>query len=233
MKRTILFSTFAAVIITLAALLVFSAVAQEKPGEQEADNPLSASDDEPAQPPEKKPEPVKAPVVKITNPRGGWTSERIIDVKGTVSDANITRLTLVVNGVPMTIRASGGSFTSKLVLSPGANTIQAIASNAAGVGRDAVSTYAKVPAKDMKITLTWDTDRTDIDMHVTDPAKEECYYQHKSTKMGGNLDVDVQNGFGPETFTLAHAVRGKPLGRYPIRGHVKRAARDAPRRAHA
>jgi uncharacterized protein YfaP (DUF2135 family) len=166
--------------------------------------------------------------VKITNPRGGWTSERIIDVKGTVSDANITRLTLVVNGVPMTILASGGSFTSKLVLSPGANCIQAIAANAGGVGRDAVSTYAKVPAKDMKITLTWDTDGTDIDMHVTDPTKEECSYQHKSTKMGGNLDVDVTNGFGPETFTLAQAVRGKyliELNYYSSQGHAQTACR--------
>jgi uncharacterized protein YfaP (DUF2135 family) len=61
----------------------------------------------------------------------------------------------------------------------------------------------------MKVTLTWDTDATDVDLHVTDPAGEECFYSHTSTKMGGNLDVDITTGFGPETFTLARAERGK------------------------
>ncbi|TET32760.1 MAG: DUF2135 domain-containing protein [Planctomycetota bacterium] len=175
--------------------------------------------------PEKKVEP---PTVKITEPHGGWTSERIVTVKGTVSDQTIARLKLVVSGVPMTIRSSGGNFEAKLVLSPGSNCIQAIAKNKGGVGRDSTTIFAMVPRKDMKVTLTWDTDGTDIDMHITDPKKEECFYSHKETRMGGNLDVDITSGFGPETFTLANAERGKYLIEakyYSSSGHAQTACR--------
>jgi uncharacterized protein YfaP (DUF2135 family) len=163
----------------------------------------------PAQP--ENPAPKVAPVVKIESPRGGWTGERIIDVTGTVSDTSVKTLAVVVNGTPLTIKTEGGKFLTKIVLSPGQTTIQAIAGNEYGIGRDSVSLYADAPAKDLKITLTWDTNATDVDLHVTDPAGEVCFYSHKETKAGGNLDTDVTTGYGPETFTLAQAARGKYL----------------------
>lgn len=39
-------------------------------------------------------------------------------------------------------------------------------------------------------------------MHVTDPNGEECWYGHMDTEIGGELDVDDTDGYGPENFTL-------------------------------
>ncbi len=149
------------------------------------------------------------PTVEIVQPRGGWSSGRIIELKGTVSDESLARVTLVVNGYERSIDANGGQFAATIVVSRGANGIEVVAGNESGEGRDSVSFFSDVPPVDMQVILSWDTDGTDIDLHVIDPSSEECYYGHRLTKMGGKLDVDDTDGFGPEVFTLANAVSGK------------------------
>ena len=76
---------------------------------------------------------------------------------------------------------------------------------------------------DLLVTIMWNTDGTDVDLHVIDPNKEECYYQHQTTKIGGRLSDDVTAGYGPEMFRLDKAVPGK----YDIR--VKYFSSDANR----
>ena len=36
----------------------------------------------------------------------------------------------------------------------------------------------KLPACDLRVVLTWDTDATDIDLHVVEPSGEEVYFEH-------------------------------------------------------
>lgn len=62
---------------------------------------------------------------------------------------------------------------------------------------------------DMKIYLTWDTDRSDVDLWVTNPSGEKVFYSHKEGKFGGRLFGDVTNGYGPESFTATKASPGK------------------------
>jgi tetratricopeptide (TPR) repeat protein len=62
---------------------------------------------------------------------------------------------------------------------------------------------------DIKIYLTWDTDRSDVDLWVVNPAGEKVFYSHKKGKFGGRLFGDVTNGYGPESFTAAKAQRGE------------------------
>ena len=62
---------------------------------------------------------------------------------------------------------------------------------------------------DIRVVLSWSTDSTDIDLHVTDPANEECFYGHKNTLIGGRYPHDFTQGFGPEEFMLKRAVNGK------------------------
>jgi hypothetical protein len=76
---------------------------------------------------------------------------------------------------------------------------------------------------DLVVIITWNTDRTDVDLHVTDPAGEECRYDHPDTKLGGHITRDVTQGYGPEMFTLPKAAAGK----YQVR--VKYYAEDANR----
>ncbi len=67
----------------------------------------------------------------------------------------------------------------------------------------------KESEKDLLITISWNTDNTDIDLHVIEPSGEECYYSHPKTKSGGQLTKDVTTGYGPEMYTLTEAKKGK------------------------
>ncbi|HEY0484222.1 MAG TPA: tetratricopeptide repeat protein [Kofleriaceae bacterium] len=61
---------------------------------------------------------------------------------------------------------------------------------------------------DIKIYLTWDTDKSDVDLWVTNPAGERVFYEHKAGKFGEALYDDVTTGYGPESFTAPHARPG-------------------------
>jgi tetratricopeptide (TPR) repeat protein len=61
---------------------------------------------------------------------------------------------------------------------------------------------------DIKIYLTWDTDRSDVDLWVTTPAGEKVYYQNKRGSGGESLFDDVTTGYGPESFTARKARAG-------------------------
>ncbi len=64
------------------------------------------------------------------------------------------------------------------------------------------------PQNDLVITMMWNTDETDVDLHVTEPTGETCWYQNKTTKCGGQITDDITNGFGPEMYTLKNAPDG-------------------------
>jgi tetratricopeptide (TPR) repeat protein len=61
---------------------------------------------------------------------------------------------------------------------------------------------------DIRVTIDWNHNDTDIDLHVIDPMLEECFYRHTTTKIGGKISEDMTQGFGPEEFTLKRAVKG-------------------------
>ncbi|WP_420151510.1 YfaP family protein [Spirosoma sp.] len=66
---------------------------------------------------------------------------------------------------------------------------------------------------DLQINLTWDTNSTDVDLHVLDPNGEEIYYSRKRSSTGGELDRDDTNGFGPENIFWRNEL---PDGNYKI-----------------
>lgn len=150
----------------------------------------------------------QVPKVKITDPAGGQCSKRIVIIKGTISDTTITRAYIVINSSSNLFDVKNGIFSYSVVLAPGENIIQIIAENKHGIGRDSIAIYSQVTKRDVKIIMTWDT-ATDIDLHVIDPAGEETYYSSKESKIGGHLDHDDTDGFGPETFMLSNAIDGK------------------------
>jgi hypothetical protein len=76
---------------------------------------------------------------------------------------------------------------------------------------------------DVLISITWNTDNTDVDLHVIEPSGEEVYYSHPNSKAGGHLTRDVTQGYGPEMYVLKKAPRGK----YTVR--AKYFASDASR----
>jgi hypothetical protein len=76
---------------------------------------------------------------------------------------------------------------------------------------------------DIKVYLTWDTDRTDVDLWVINPRGERIYYRHKKGKLGGALYDDVTDGYGPESFTASKATPGT----YVIKVHYYSGNRGA------
>ena len=68
---------------------------------------------------------------------------------------------------------------------------------------------------DLRITLAWDADETDVDIHVTEPSGEEAYYGHRFTAAGGRVSEDITDGFGPELYETRQAQDGV----YEIRAH--------------
>jgi Ca-activated chloride channel homolog len=63
-------------------------------------------------------------------------------------------------------------------------------------------------AAELQVEVMWDTNYTDIDLHVTEPSGEVVSYQHVRSKQGGTLHDDVTSGFGPETYTLPRMESG-------------------------
>ncbi|MHA4807256.1 VIT domain-containing protein [Flavitalea flava] len=68
--------------------------------------------------------------------------------------------------------------------------------------------FANMPV-DIRVVLNWNMNDTDIDLWVTDPAGEKCYYSHRNTEIGGRISNDFTRGLGPEQFMLKKAVKGK------------------------
>ena len=148
------------------------------------------------------------PAITLVSPRDGVSTDRIIRVSGSVSDPSVRQVTVVYNGAAYTAHARDGSFTRNLVASPGPGVIEVYARTPRGAAKATVSLLSRVPRNQVQVVMGWDADDCDLDLSVTDPRGEVCDYTHRETAAGGSLDVDVTDGYGPETFTSTHAVPG-------------------------
>lgn len=59
-----------------------------------------------------------------------------------------------------------------------------------------------------RVILTWDTDNCDIDLWVTEPNGEKCFYSHNQTQGGGHMSRDFTQGFGPEEYVIRQTQNG-------------------------
>ena len=64
---------------------------------------------------------------------------------------------------------------------------------------------------DVRITLSWDADLTDVDLWVIEPTGEKAFYSNPQTMIGGNVSRDFTQGYGPEEYCLRKAPQGKYL----------------------
>ena len=158
------------------------------------------------------------PTLTIEAPAAGWTTSRIVTVSGRATHTNELG-TLTVNGVERPLPLTEGRFESTFALGRGPNAIEIVAPAADGQSppaRAQMHLYAKVPRVDLQILLFWDTDKTDVDLHVTEPSGEVINYTHTvSAKTGGRLDRDDTDGYGPEVYSVGSA----PSGTYTINAH--------------
>ena len=72
---------------------------------------------------------------------------------------------------------------------------------------------------DLRATLSWDADNTDIDLWITDPNGERAFYGNPLTYQGGRMSKDITSGYGPEEFSLKRAKPGKYVVQAQFYGH--------------
>jgi uncharacterized protein YfaP (DUF2135 family) len=178
--------------------------------------------------------------ILITSPKGGWrdTSGKKIkysqevhypDVKvSTPEDQPDSGLiegkilgadkghkkpyTLVINGNAMPLKVEDGSFQRPYSFGTGANSLKIISPD--GKAESKVQFYdvnkTGFPAR-IRVSLSWDVDQTDIDLHVVTPDGGHCYYGNRKLENGSALDVDVTTGYGPEIFSSPGSSKGTYL----------------------
>ena len=80
---------------------------------------------------------------------------------------------------------------------------------------------------DVAALIFWNTDGTDVDLHVVEPSGEECFYQHTQTASGGHISRDVTTGYGPELYLLPKAPSGKLRDQRPLLRHGRQPRQHA------
>ena len=78
---------------------------------------------------------------------------------------------------------------------------------------DTLGKHLPFGSADVLITMMWNQDQTDVDLHVVEPSGEECFYKHSNTRSGGHITSDITTGFGPEMYYNANA----PHGQYQVK----------------
>ena len=69
---------------------------------------------------------------------------------------------------------------------------------------------------DLRVVISWDSDMTDVDLHIVQPDKEKVYYGNRVSNAGGRMSNDYTRGLGPEIFGMRYALPGE----YKIYGKV-------------
>jgi uncharacterized protein YfaP (DUF2135 family) len=117
---------------------------------------------------------------------------------------------LVVDGVALPLSTDeAGGFARPWSFGSGSHGVE-VRAPGGGAGKRTQFYEAqagRVPTR-LRVVLSWDSDNTDLDLHVVSPDGEHVFYGARVAGNGGALDVDVTTGFGPEIFATPSPVRG-------------------------
>jgi beta propeller repeat protein len=167
------------------------------------------------------------PTLHITSPAAGDViTDTKVDVTGEISDPNTQSWIEVNNSDRIWISQdfnTGTSFKKQIELKSGDNVITVHAVNRCGKeNRATIQVKGNFSDAAIKVVMSWNTDGTDVDLHLTDSnGGDECYYNDKNPNWGDQnsseddplLDIDNTWGYGPETIILP---KPKP-GQYTVR----------------
>ncbi len=143
---------------------------------------------------------------------------RNLTLQGSVIADSIRDGILEVNGVATTLTILGDhkSFSQPIVLKNGPNTIHisscaTLPGGTRAVADTTITVTGNFSPLDLWTELRWNTDASDVDFHLLPPGSSfpasfwtttDCYYGNRTPSWGGFLDVDDQNGKGPEHITI-------------------------------
>ncbi|NOU00900.1 MAG: DUF2135 domain-containing protein [Gallionella sp.] len=109
---------------------------------------------------------------------------------------------LIVNGAAMPLSLDeGNNFERPYAFGAGSNSIEVRSSDGKESKRvQFYDGYAGKPQARLRVVLSWDSDGTDLDLHVVSPDGGHVFYGNRVAINGGALDVDVTTGYGPEIY---------------------------------
>jgi hypothetical protein len=156
-----------------------------------------------------------ATISVTSNANGQVVTDRNITLAGNIQSGQVlvNKLKIFVGSTPFSVNVGNdGSFTLPISLGSGINHLQFVtegnnmAGNLIEVPNNMATTdftlNLNIPNSAILVSLTWDTNDTDLDTYVIDPAGDYSCYYHKVTAGGGELDYDITTGYGPEHWTL-------------------------------
>ncbi len=121
---------------------------------------------------------------------------------------------LIVNGAAMPLSiGEGGEFARPYSFNSGSNSVEVRSPDGSDIKRvQFYDTNTSRPQARLRVVLSWDSDGTDLDLHVVSPDGEHVWYGNRVAANGGALDVDVTTGYGPEIY----ANTAPPTGTYHV-----------------
>lgn len=120
---------------------------------------------------------------------------------------------LVVNGIDMPLRIEqDGSFARPFIFPEGSNSVEVKSPDGQNSKMQFYATKGQgaISAR-LRVVLSWDTDNTDLDLHVVTPDGQHVWYGNTLLDNGGALDIDVTTGYGPEMFSSPTPQKGRYL----------------------
>jgi len=145
-------------------------------------------------------------------------TNRVLTISGTVANPMLTSANLIIDGESeqaFEVNLNNGRFSQQVAIGGSAvetpHTVELTATSGSLTATDTASFTSQVLPTALRVTLSWDTSGTDVDLWVTDPSGERCYYGHSTTASGLILDFDDTNGYGPENITTTNIIPGDYL----------------------
>lgn len=159
------------------------------------------------------------------NTNGIKSKSNLIQGQFSASEGFKSPFTLIVNGldIPLVVASNEGTksvdagsvpFSRPFIFEPGSNSVEVRAKSAKGSAIHRVQFYEMNSTMSnplIRVVLSWDTDNSDLDLHIVTPDGEHCYYADRILPSGGALDMDVTSGFGPEIFSTPAPKNGNYL----------------------
>lgn len=117
---------------------------------------------------------------------------------------------LIVNGANLPLAVDeAGHYERPYAFGTGSNSLEIKDSKGNSLAKRQF--YEANPSKTrakLRIVLAWDSDHTDVDLHVVTPNGEHAWYGQRTIPSGGSIDIDATDGFGPEIFATPNAAHG-------------------------
>lgn len=156
---------------------------------------------------------VNYPASSVNTPQGQADTARISgQIKAAPKDAREPGK-LIVNGISMPLKIdSAGGFDRPFSFPNGSNSVEVRSPD--GQQRKRVqflnSGGGATPPK-LRVLLSWDSDNTDLDLHLITPDGAHVWYGDRVVPNGATLDVDVTTGYGPEIAAMPAPLKGQYL----------------------